>query len=225
MDAAALKQSKTVRGSKTRPKKYQLRREEALDAAAAVFADLGYYGASTSMIAERIGIRQGSLYYYFTSKEAALEEVCAKGVADFIEGLEEICAAAGPVEDRVRAAITNHLKPIIDRPDYVKTFIRQRQFLPDTSRKRIGRQVRRYERLLGGLFRSGVDIGTFASDLNCELTALRMITECNGVFSWYGRRAHGLSIQEIAAEIAARFLAGVRARDSQETENETPWKR
>ncbi|HZD25745.1 MAG TPA: helix-turn-helix domain-containing protein, partial [Alphaproteobacteria bacterium] len=49
------------------------RHREIMDAAAAVFSEKGFHGASTRDIAERVGLRQGSLYYHFPSKEAALE--------------------------------------------------------------------------------------------------------------------------------------------------------
>ena len=52
--------------------KYQQQRAQAIRCAAAVFAEKGFHGASTKDIAERIGIKQGSLYYYFKSKEEAL---------------------------------------------------------------------------------------------------------------------------------------------------------
>jgi TetR/AcrR family transcriptional regulator, cholesterol catabolism regulator len=64
--------------------KYQRRYGEIIDAVAAVFAEKGYHGASTKDIADRLGIRQGSLYYYFASKESALEEVCQIGVEGFV---------------------------------------------------------------------------------------------------------------------------------------------
>ena len=52
------------------------RAPEIIDAAARVFAERGYHGATTQAIADVLGIRQASLYYYFSSKEAALELVC-----------------------------------------------------------------------------------------------------------------------------------------------------
>ena len=68
----------------TRVEKAPKRRAaEMLAAAAKVFARRGYHGASTQDIADVLGIRQASLYYYFASKEAALEAVCADGIADY----------------------------------------------------------------------------------------------------------------------------------------------
>jgi AcrR family transcriptional regulator len=50
-------------------------REEILDAAAELFAERGYAATSTRLIAERVGVRQASLYYHFDSKERILAEL------------------------------------------------------------------------------------------------------------------------------------------------------
>lgn len=68
--------------SRTRVRK---RRAEVVDAAARVFSERGYHGASTQDIADRLGMRQASLYYYFASKEAALEEVCTIGTEGAVD--------------------------------------------------------------------------------------------------------------------------------------------
>ena len=75
--------------------KYRRRHSEIIDAAATVFARKGYHGASTKDVADRLGIRQGSIYYYVPSKEAALEEVCLIGVEGFIRRLTAVRDAAG----------------------------------------------------------------------------------------------------------------------------------
>ena len=59
--------------------KYQQQRVAAIRAAASVFADKGFHGATTKDIATQLGIKQGSLYYYFKSKVEALHEVCLLG--------------------------------------------------------------------------------------------------------------------------------------------------
>ena len=85
--------------------RWERRYREVLDAAAFVFAEKSYAGASTRDIAERLGIRQASLYYYFPSKEAALAAICELGVKDFIANLQRIIAepsGAGPAARRDR---------------------------------------------------------------------------------------------------------------------------
>ena len=59
------------------------RAPQIIEAAAQVFAERGYHGATTQDIADVLGIRQASLYYYFPSKEAALELVCIKASRAF----------------------------------------------------------------------------------------------------------------------------------------------
>ncbi len=193
-----------------RQEKYLRRQGEIIDAAAAVFAEKGYHGASTTDIAERLGIRQGSLYYYFASKEAALEEVCHKGVAGFVQGLEAIAAGgAGPAE-MIRAAIRNHLEPLRDRPDYVRTFLREREHLPDPSRRKIGRASRRYERLLQGIFEKGAASGAFRADLDCRMGTLGLLGMLNGVSLWF-RGEKDAGVPRIVQAFSEQVLTGVGA--------------
>ena len=79
--------------------RWERRYREVLDVAATAFAEKGYLGASTKDIADRLGIRAASLYYYFPSKEAALAAICEFGVKDFIAHLRDILAR--PVEPGV----------------------------------------------------------------------------------------------------------------------------
>ena len=203
-------QEKAVATTPAKLAKYQRRYGEIIDAAAAVFAEKGYHGSSTKDIADRLGIRQGSLYYYFTSKEAALEEVCARGVEGFVQGLEDIIAKGGPTRVQVRAAILNHLQPLHDRPNYVQTFLRERRALPKASRRKIGTASRNYEALLEGVFRSGIESGELRADLDCRMTTLAVLGMCNAVSSWY-RKGAGASLEHIVDCYADLILEGIRA--------------
>ena len=55
-------------------------------AAATVFAEKGFHGASTRDIAERLGIKQASLYYYFDSKQELFVEAMISEMYDAAEG-------------------------------------------------------------------------------------------------------------------------------------------
>ena len=77
----------------TESQKYQQQRLQAIRSAAAVFAEKGFHGSSTRDIAEHMGIKQGSLYYYFKSKEEALGEVCLFGIEDYADHMKLIAAS------------------------------------------------------------------------------------------------------------------------------------
>ena len=70
----------TLTKAARKKEKYRRRQNEVFDAAAAVFAEKGYHGASTSDIAAKLGIAQSSLYYYFKSKDEALEMICLENL-------------------------------------------------------------------------------------------------------------------------------------------------
>jgi len=67
-------------------------RDQILDAAAALFVENGFSATSTRAIAERVGIRQASLYHHFAGKDEVLVELLATSVRpslDVVRGLEE----------------------------------------------------------------------------------------------------------------------------------------
>src|SRR5438552_6852873 len=85
------------------------RREQILDAAAKVFGEKGFAGASIRDIAREVGVTEGLLYHYFESKEQ-LEQACWKE-RTWRAQLERILADAGgkPLESVLREIVTDFL--------------------------------------------------------------------------------------------------------------------
>ncbi len=69
-----------------RQKRGALRVEEILQAAGALFAEVGYDKVTTNMIAARAGVSPGSLYQFFSNKEAIAQAFAA----DTIEQLHQV---------------------------------------------------------------------------------------------------------------------------------------
>ena len=115
-----------------RPMKKELKRQmldavitarrtiQAILAAASVFSEKGFHGATTKDIAERLGIKQGSLYYYFRSKEEALEEVCLFGIQDYVQRMDEIAGSDQPFEAKLMAVLTSHLLSYREKNEALK---------------------------------------------------------------------------------------------------------
>jgi TetR/AcrR family transcriptional regulator, cholesterol catabolism regulator len=192
------------------------RADEIIDAAARVFAERGYHGTTTQAIADVLGMRQASLYYYFPSKEAALEVVCLRGTDGFVEAAEAVVESAGSPLDKLTRLIAAHLAPIETRRDYVKVFINERRYLPDASRRRLGRLSRRIERCFEHVILAGITDGSFRRDTDARLAMLAVLGMCNAVINW--RPAdQGKHIQRIAegfAGLIANGLAASGRRDS-----------
>ncbi|MFT5656651.1 MAG: AcrR family transcriptional regulator, partial [Arenicella sp.] len=119
---------------KLEPNKYAKKRLLAIEAAAAVFALKGFHGATTQDIASEMGIKQGSLYYYFKSKEQALQEVCEYGFQNYVQRMQKICAKQQPFEAKLLAIITSHLSNYRQKNNAMKVHNDQRLYLPKESR-------------------------------------------------------------------------------------------
>lgn len=69
-----------------------------LDAAAEVLAAEGYAGASTNAIARRAAVSPGTLYQYFPDKDAIVEELVRRLVADFEAALTPVLRRAAALD-------------------------------------------------------------------------------------------------------------------------------
>ena len=186
------------------------RAPEIIEAAARVFAERGFHGATTQDIADVLGIRQASLYYYFPSKEGALELVCLQGVGGFFEVAKAIASGPGSAADKLTRLIRSHLSPLTDRSDFVRVFLNERQHLPPESRRRIGKWSRGLEQVFESVLKEGVRRGEFRSDLDTRLAVLGILGMGNAVANWY--RAEEAAIDRISAEFARLLVAGVAKR-------------
>jgi TetR/AcrR family transcriptional regulator, cholesterol catabolism regulator len=186
------------------------RAPEIIEAAARVFAERGFHGATTQDIADVLGIRQASLYYYFASKEEALELVCLQGVAGYFEVAKAIAAGPGTAADKLSRLIKAHLSPLTDRSDFVRVFLHERQHLPAESRRRIGRWSRGLERVFEDILKDGMRRGEFRSELDPRLVVLGILGMANAVASWY--RHEDVAIERISAEFVRLAVHGILKR-------------
>ena len=188
------------------------RADEIIDAAARVFAERGYHGTTTQAIADVLGMRQASLYYYFPSKEAALEEVCARGTDGFVDGAERVMQMDVTPLEKLKLLIASHLVPVETMPDYVRVFINERRYLPDASRKRVGRKSRRIERFFEQVIQAGIDDGSIREGTDARLAMLAVLGMCNAVINWReSDRAKDIGgIASGFADIVANGLASAK---------------
>jgi AcrR family transcriptional regulator len=159
--------------------RYQLQRQQAIRSAASVFAEKGFHGASTKDIAEHMGIKQGSLYYYFKSKEEALGEVCRFGIEEYVEHMTSIAASDQPFESKLMATITSHLTSYREKNEALKVHNDERLYLPEEKRATLKKLGSQYRQQLEGIFEEGVEDGALRKTLDCHFAAQAVIGMCN----------------------------------------------
>ena len=102
-------------------------REDILSAAADLFGNQGYRQTSTSQIAQIVGLRQASLFYYFPKKEDILSELLDRSVQRSLEFVERLAEVAPPADIGLYLLIRGDLKTLGGPPRNLGRL----QFQPD----------------------------------------------------------------------------------------------
>ncbi|MCW2904549.1 MAG: TetR family transcriptional regulator [Streptosporangiaceae bacterium] len=99
-----------------RPRTGLTPREEVLAAAAELFTEQGYAATTTREVAERAGIRQASIYHYFTSKEEILASLLESTVHPSLEAARTLMDAPAPAEARLWALCLRDVRLLCSGP-------------------------------------------------------------------------------------------------------------
>ena len=123
-------------------------RRQVLDHAARLLRQNGYAFTSLRDIANATGMKAGSIYYHFASKEVLAETVMNEGIEFVRASVKKALAArpknSDPLED-IAVAMKAHLCALRDSGDYASANIRCFAHVPDDMKRRLRRVRQRYE--------------------------------------------------------------------------------
>ena len=159
--------------------RYARKKRLALEAAATVFAHKGYHGATTEDIAQELGIKQGSLYYYFATKEEALRQVCEYGFESYVAQMQKIFARKEPFAAKFYAIVSSHLSRYRQQSNALKVHNDQRLYLPKDKRDRIKELGTAYRECLELTLREGISEGVIREETDVHFVAYSVIGICN----------------------------------------------
>ncbi|HEV7912996.1 MAG TPA: TetR/AcrR family transcriptional regulator [Albitalea sp.] len=187
-------------------------RERILLEAARLFRHHGYTATTLREIADAAGIKAGSIYYHFESKEEILGEVLDKGiqaVSDAVRERVEALPQAANYRDRIAAGIEGHLWGLLHHGDFTSANIRIYGQIP-TSAKNRHRVVRRaYADYWDRLFEGAMASGELRSDSSTAMIRLFIIGALNWTVEWYNPQRG--SFQEFARQLTTIVFDGVLA--------------
>ena len=134
--------------------------EEILDAAADLFARVGYTAASTRAIAESVGLRQASLFHYYPRKEAILAELLDRTVRPTLDLTRRLEAAFLGPEATLWALAEQDVTNLCRGPNNLGAL----QLLPEARAEQFAWFWRRRDRLFAFYrrqIRTGTEAGVF----------------------------------------------------------------
>jgi AcrR family transcriptional regulator len=188
-------------------------RELVLLAAARLFRHHGYAATTLREVADASGIKAGSIYYHFESKEQILGEVLDKGiqvVADAVRSRVDALPPSATGRERVAAAVEGHLWGLLHHGDFTSANIRIYGQIPTAAKNR-HRMVRRayadyWDRLLG----EALQRGELRADTSTAVIRLFVIGALNWTVEWYNPQKG--SFQEFVKQVTDIVFDGAFRR-------------
>ncbi|MBN2086459.1 MAG: TetR/AcrR family transcriptional regulator [Anaerolineales bacterium] len=167
-------------------KKPDERRQEILAAARDLFQSAGYEQTTMQDVMDRLNIAKGTIYHYFSSKEALLEAVVEKIVDESIAGMRRAMPALkGNALEKVRFLLTagnmaDENREILDPLHQAANMEMHHRLLAVT--------ILKLAPLYADLIRQGCAEGIFQTDapLECAefiLSAVQFLTD-QGIYPW-----------------------------------------
>ncbi len=182
-------------------------RENILEAAAQVFRQKGFHGASMQDIAEAVNLQKASLYHHVSSKQEILLALLDRALELLLERISAISSQEIPADQKLRAMIRAYLQLLTENTDLSAVLLFEHRSL---ERKQHARHVPnrdKFEALWRDVLAEGVAAKLFKCD-DPALTARAVLGIMNWTLTWY-RPSGPLAIEEIADHYSNLLLNGL----------------
>ena len=197
-----------------KPADQTVQRRDILLAAAGVFQERGYEGATMADIARRVNLTAGSLYHHFRAgKRDLLLAVLNEGLDIVLGRVDHILAEGLPPAETLRRLIEAHVVGVTENTSVGAAMVFEIHTVLDLNEDAAGRDAflrRRHE--FEGRYRQvierGIAEGVFRP-VDARIFTKAMLGAHNWVSVWY-RPGGRLSGQQIAELMADTFLAALR---------------
>lgn len=190
--------------------KYEARRNEIVDLAAALFARNSYAATGVAEISVAAQLGKGGLYYYIGSKEALLVEIHERVMQPLLAASTRIASLEASPLVRLRLVSEALLRVIIERRDHVWVVLHEYRALKGELLESFRSRRRQFEDVVAGLFAEGQVAGLFRIE-DRRLTTLAFLGMHNSTYQWVqpGGRLDPLDISRL---YCAMFFEGVGMR-------------
>lgn len=182
-------------------------REDILEAAAQVFRQKGFHGASMANIAEAVNLKKASLYHHVSSKQEILYALLDRALEILLERISPIATQSIPADERLRQMIREYLQILAENTDLSAVLLFEHRSLEGKQHARHVPNRDKFESLWRTVLADGVLTKRFACE-DTSLAARAILGIMNWTITWY--RPNGtLAIDQIADQYSKLLLNGL----------------
>jgi TetR/AcrR family transcriptional regulator len=191
------------------------RRRQILEAALAVFVDKGYHAANVSDVAAAAGVSQGTIYWYFASKEELFNAAILAAFEDFGTG------ALAAVEEQKTAAdqlwaLVQSIEELFDWAEGLLMLFLS-YWASSSNREEASRLyadlLEEYKEVVAGIVQRGVDSGEF-QPVDAEGLVWAILAAYDGLAA-YTLLKPDLEWRQISHTFMETIIRGLQAGDGQ----------
>jgi len=182
-------------------------REDILEAAAQVFRQKGYHGASMHVIADAVNLQKASLYHHVASKQEILLEILERALQLLLERISFITDQNSPADEKLRLMIREYLQILVENIDLATVLLFEHRALERRQHARHIPNRDKFESLWKDTLLEGVRARLFKCD-NPALTTRALLGQLNWTITWY-RDDGDLTIEQIADQYSDLLLKGL----------------
>ena len=184
------------------------RRRELLRSAARLFRRKGFAATSTRDIAAAVGMRSGSPFYHFESKQALLFAVMEEGMQWALGrqalALQQALQAGADARGLLAVLVRNHFEVLLGAAsDFIPVMLYEARSITPRQGAQLNELRREYESawvpVLDALHRQG------ALRADVKLARLLIFGALNWSAQWFDRK-HGADLDQLAAAALDLFL-------------------
>jgi AcrR family transcriptional regulator len=198
-------------GDTSQISKSEKSRDSILEAAAKLFRRQGYSATTLRQIAAMAEIKAGSIYYYFDSKEAIVDEVLHRGLLSVFDAVKTALQRAGKVSHRRRIAlaIEAHLVALLEASDFTSANIRIYGQLPEHLKKPHRPLRKAYARYWDQLFLDARRAGEIRADIEIVPLRIFVLGALNWTIEWFGLNSRQ-AVHKLARRTELLIFDGVK---------------
>lgn len=186
------------------------RHDEILRAAAVVFRTKGFQATNITDIAQRLGINQSNVYYYFGKKEEIFLELVAQAVEENVGHAERAAAGPGAAAERLGEVVES----LAD--SYDRHFPCMQLYVQEDVRQWAGSDAERYLKECGDRYHAavlsivdqGIESGELAADLDPGIATLAVLGAVNWMHRWFDPNG-AMSGSGIGRQLSRMVLGGL----------------